>query len=565
MTGFNRKLVIGSGMMLTGISVGQAATLADTDVNNTASAIENQKPPNVLVIMADDLGFSDISPYGGEIQTPNLQMLAENGVSFTDFSVTPYSAPSRATFLTGSDPHEVGLGNLIELSTPEQKQDPDYVGHLNDKALTVAQRLQQAGYYTVMSGKWHLGKRAEDAPTNWGFDNYFGLLIGEANHFDRPNYPEGPDGAQLYRLDGELTDIPKDFYSSTTYADYLMDSLNNRPDDKPFFAYLQFTAPHSPLQAPREDIEKYSGQYQEGPRALAEQRFENAKRLGFIPETAKQPTMVGYPEWDSFSEENRQKEIKRMQIYAAMVDNMDANIGRVLDSLKQKGELDNTYVFFFSDNGAAGKYRETAGRWKDWVNNAHDNSLDNMGNYDSYVSQGLGWAQASNMPFSLFKGYTSEGGIRSPLIVTGPNIPEAKVSGKYTNLMDIAPTILDIVGAPKTTPASKADIDGKSLMPELTEPSSRLQLPNTPQVLEMNGAKTVRLGHYKALANTHRFAGLDDNVIPTQKWQLFNLVQDPGETTDLAKQYPKILDGLIADYNSYARDVGVVEVSPSSK
>lgn len=558
MNTFNNKLIIGSGMMLTGMSLGHAATTPSNDT-------DKQKPPNVLVIMADDLGFSDISPYGGEIQTPNLQMLAENGVSFTDFSVTPYSAPSRAAFLTGSDPHDIGLGNLIELSTPEQKADPDYVGHLNDKALTIAQRLKQAGYYTVMSGKWHLGTKAEDAPTNWGFDNYFGLLIGEANHFNRPDYPEGPDGAQLYRLNGKLTDIPDDFYSSKTYADFLIDSLNTRPDDKPFFAYLQFTAPHSPLQAPREDIEKYDGRYVGGPRALAKQRFEKAKKLHLIPDTAKQPTMVSVPEWDSYSVDEKQKEIKRMQIYAAMIDNMDANIGRVIDNLKAKGELDNTYIFFFSDNGAAGKYRETAGRWKDWIENAHDNSLENMGNYDSYVSQGLGWAQASNIPFSLFKGYTAEGGLRSPLIVSGPNIPVATVSGKYSNLTDLAPTILDIAGVQKTTPKGKAPLDGETLLPVLTQPNADLQGPYEAKVLEMNGAKMVRFGDFKALANTHRFAGLDDDALPTQKWQLYNLQQDPGETTNIADKYPKILDSLIGSYNNYAKEVGVVEVSPTSK
>ncbi|MBO1531671.1 sulfatase-like hydrolase/transferase [Psychrobacter sp. F1192] len=290
MTAFNHKLVISSGMMLTGMSVTHAATVA-----NAVSNTDIQKQPNVLVIMADDLGFSDISPYGGEIETPNLQMLAENGVSFTDFSVTPYSAPSRATFLTGSDPHEVGLGNLIELSTPEQKADPDYVGHLNDKALTIAQRLQQADYYTVMSGKWHLGTKPENAPNKWGFDDSFVYLKGDGNHFKRDNYPDGPDGDQPYRLNGELVELPDDFYSSTTFADYLIESLNKRPDNTPFFAYLQFTAPHSPLQAPREDIEKYSGYYHDGPRALAEQRFKNAKKLNFIPDSAKQPTMVGYP------------------------------------------------------------------------------------------------------------------------------------------------------------------------------------------------------------------------------------------------------------------------------
>lgn len=275
--------------------------------------------------------------------------------------------------------------------------------------------------------------------------------------------------------------------------------------------------------------------------------------------------MVSVPEWDSYSVDEKQKEIKRMQIYAAMIDNMDANIGRVIDNLKAKGELDNTYIFFFSDNGAAGKYRETAGRWKDWIENAHDNSLENMGNYDSYVSQGLGWAQASNIPFSLFKGYTAEGGIRSPLIVSGPNIPAATVSGKYSNLTDLAPTILDIAGVQKTTPKGKAPLDGETLLPVLTQPNADLQGPYAAKVLEMNGAKMVRFGDFKALANTHRFAGLDDDALPTQKWQLYNLQQDPGETTNIADKYPKILDSLIGSYNNYAKEVGVVEVSPTSK
>lgn len=565
MNDLKHKLIVGSGMMVAGMSVAYATTAQNSPDEIVKTNNNDQKTPNILVIMADDLGFSDISPYGGEIQTPNLQMLAENGVSFTDFSVTPYSAPSRAAFLTGSDPHKVGLGNLFELSTPEQKASPDYVGHLNNNAITIAQRLQKAGYFTVMSGKWHLGTKPENAPNNWGFDESFVYLKGEGNHYKRDNYPDGPDGDQPYRLNGELSDIPDNFYSSTGFADYLIKTLDNRPNDKPFFAYLQFTAPHSPLQAPQEDIAKYKDYYQAGPRALAAQRFESAKRLNFIPESAKQPSMVGYPDWDSFSEMDRKKEIKRMQIYAAMVDNMDNNIGRVIDDLRDKGQLDNTYIFFFSDNGAAGKYRETAGRWKDWVNNAHNNSLENMGNYDSYVSTGTGWAQASNMPFALFKGYTSEGGVRSPLIVSGPGVPKKKVSNKYSNLMDLAPTFLDIARAEKTTPKGKASLDGETLMPAILDPTLGMQGPYEPKALEMNGAKMVRLGEFKAVANTHRFAGLDSNAVPTQKWQLFNLSQDPGETTNIADQHPAILDSLIRSYNDYAKKVDVVEVSPTAK
>lgn len=399
----NNKLVIGSGMILTGVTAGCATTAA----TNTPAAPSTQKPPNVLVIMADDLGFSDITPFGGEIDTPNLNRLAEHGVRFNDFQVTPYSAPSRASFLTGADPHKVGLGNLSEVATDEQKRSPLYSDHLNDRALTVAQRLNQAGYFTVMSGKWHLGTEADEAPYRWGFNETFTMLKGQANHFKRENYPKSPDGDDLYRRNGELTEIPDDFYSSKDYAKYLINTLNKRPDDKPFFAYIQFTAPHSPLQAPDADIAKYKGRYDAGPRALADERFNKVKKLNLIADNARQPEFVGVPEWKSYTELERQKEIKRMQIYAGMIDNMDRNIGKILASLEAKGELDNTYIFFFSDNGSAGKYREDSPRWSDWVNNAHDNSLANMGHYDSYVSLGGGWAQAANMPFSLFKGFTT--------------------------------------------------------------------------------------------------------------------------------------------------------------
>ncbi len=559
----NTKLIIGSGMILTGAAAGCTTTSAP-DIATTTKT-DTKKPPNVLVIMADDLGFSDIAPYGGEIDTPNLNRLAEQGVRFSDFQVTPYSAPSRAAFLTGSDPHKVGLGNLSEIATDEQQESPLYLDHLNDRALTIAQRMQQAGYFTVMSGKWHLGTEADAAPYRWGFDETFTMLKGQANHFKRENYPEGPDGADLYRRNGKLTEIPDDFYSSKNYANYLIDTLNKRPADKPFFAYIQFTAPHAPLQAPDADIAKYDGRYNAGPRTLAKERFESAKRLNLIPESARQPELIGVPAWDSYTELQRQKEIKRMQIYAGMIDNMDRHIGKILSNLAAKGELDNTYVFFFSDNGSDGKYWKDLPEWGDWVTGAHDNSLANMGNYDSYVSLGTGWAQASNMPFSLFKGFTTEGGVHSPLIISGPGVAKNKISGKYTNVTDIVPTILDMTGVTKATPTGKAPIDGTTLIPALKNPNPTWQGPSEPVVLEMNGGKTVRYGDYKLLAITSRPSGLDSNLIEAQQWQLFNLKQDPGETTDLSSRYPRIRDRMIGFYNDYAQDVDVIEVSPTSK
>ncbi|MHA3058789.1 arylsulfatase [Acinetobacter sp. ANC 5584] len=548
------RLALAMSLLITGISTSYAAP----QHHHTTS----EKQPNVLVILADDLGWSDIGAFGGEISTPHLDQLARQGIKFTNFQVSPYSSPSRAMFLTGADPHQVGLGNIHELNTKEQMSSPNYVGHLTPQSLTIAQRLQQAGYFTVMSGKWHLGTEDANSPDHWGFSHSFAMLRGEANHFKYQDKTPTPDGEDIYRIDGKMVDIPENFYSSDAYTDYLLNTLKHKSNKQPFFAYLAYTAPHSPLQAPQEDIEKYKNFYKDGPQKLAEQRLIQEKKLGLVAPSTQPHKLINVKPWESLSKDEQLQQSRRMQIYAAMIDRMDYNIGRVIKSLKDSGELDNTVIIFMSDNGAAGASREQSGRWGSWIASNRDNSYANMGKANSYVSIGPSWAQASMTPFALFKGFTSEGGIHAPLIISGPNITKGKIEGSYHNLTDLAPTILNLAHASTTTPTNKVALQGTSFTSRLNTPNAKITGPEHAVALEMLGGREVRQGDYKALYVTKEPIGISSPELKAGEWQLFNIVKDPGETNNIAAQHPEILQKLIAAYQQYSKKVGVVEITP---
>lgn len=519
-------------------------------------------PPNILVIMADDLGWSDIEPYGSEIDTPYLNELSRQGVHFTNFFVSPYSSPSRAMFLTGADNHEVGLGNLYELNTPEQAVADNYVGHLTPNSMSFPQRLQQAGYYTVLSGKWHLGKQPQHQPQAWGFDDAFALLNGEANNYRHQDIQDSPDGRDLYSHNGADVQLPEGAFASDFYTDYLLEKLSAREQDKPFFAFLSYTAPHSPLQAPEAYAAKYARHYHDGPQVLAQQRLGRLKQMGLVARNVRPHPLVNAKDWQSLSGGERAAEAKRMQLYAAMIDNMDHNIGRVMRYLKETGQYDNTVVVFLSDNGAAGASREASPKWGGWIRQSRDNRLENMGKAGSYVSTGAAWAQASMTPFALFKGYTSDGGIRSPLIIKGPRTAKGKREGRYAAMTDLAPTLLDFAGLDTTAPAGKTPLAGNSLKYRLAKPDARAAGPDKAQVLEMRGGRQVRLGRHKAVYLGTSPAGIPPAMLPAGRWRLFDIISDPGETRDIAAQKPELLEKLIREYEHYSRRVRVVELSP---
>ncbi|MDO4249036.1 MAG: arylsulfatase [Neisseria sp.] len=543
-----------------------------------ASKQEVPKRPNIVLILADDMGYSDITPYGGEIHTPNLDTLAQNGVKFTNFQVTPYSGPSRAALLTGTDPHTAGLGNLNEITRPEQRAGnaEGYRGALNSKAVTLAEYLQKAGYRTILSGKWHLGYKDGEGPENHGFDRSLALMRGEYYHFKSPTlnqyglqttygvYNE-PEGMEVYRLNGKVTTMPDNFFSTINYTDFAIQEIENRSKNQPFFVYLAYTAPHSPLQAPEKDIAKYADKYIDGPQKLADSRMRRLKQMGLIAKNIPNRKLVGTPEWDSLSADERAAESKRMQVYAAMVDNMDSNIGRLMSKLRERGELKNTIFVFLSDNGAAGASRERDARWGKWVSGAHNNQLEKMGSAESYISTGPDWAQASNTPYYLFKGYTTEGGIRSPLIISGPGVAKKGIDGAYGDITDITPTLLSLAHISVKTPEGKNPITGINLSQRLAKPNPQFRGPKQARVMEMMGGKMVKKGDYKAVATSHfaKIHGLDNAGIVKQKWQLFNVINDPAESHDLAKKKPTILKKLVDIYKNYSYQQGVVEVSPT--
>ncbi|WP_290901281.1 arylsulfatase [Aquabacterium sp.] len=516
--------------------------------------------PNILLIVADDLGFSDIGAFGGEIDTPNLDALAREGLRLTDFHSGATCSPTRSMLLSGVDNHLAGIGSMAELTVPEQQGQPGYEGYLNDRVVPFPQLLRQAGYHTLMAGKWHLGLTEERSPAARGFEKSFALLRGADDHVAQPWNTRIDPAQPLYREDGRLTTVPADFYSSNFYADKLVSYLQaTQGDGKPFFAYLTFTAPHWPLQAPADAIAKYEHRYEAGYDALRAERIARQKLLGILPKDFQPaPALNVFPNWGKLTVAQQKQEARRMAVYAAMVDVMDQNIGKVIRQLKASGQHDNTLIVFISDNGAEGA--NVADRASAIP---RDNRLANIGKASSYVSYGPNWAQIGALPYSLFKGYSREGGTTVPTIVRYPSAlakgkqPRGAVGGVSRvpgHVTDIAPTLLQLAGVayPEKLGQQPAPaLQGRSLLPvlsgQVTELSERFD-----KGWELFGQKAYRQGDWKVVYSVPPFG--------TGDWQLYNLRNDRAEQRDLAAQHPEKLAELKAAYAAYVHRNGVQEV-----
>ncbi len=520
--------------------------------------------PNVLLIVADDLAFTDIGVFGGEIETPNLDALAASGVRLTQFYVAPTCSPTRSMLLSGTDNHLAGLGNMAEELRENQQANPGYEGFLNFRVAALPELLQDAGYHTYMAGKWHLGMTAETSPGARGFEHYYSLLQGCAGHLNQT--PCVGPGQAVYEEDGERVNLPENFYSTRTYSERMIDYLENRPDDgKPFFAYLTYTAPHWPLQAPKESIAKYAGKYDSGYDALQISRFEKMMTLGLTTPgmrvTERIPSEVA---WDSLSEEDKRTEARRMEIYAAMVDDMDRYLGAILESLKQSSDFENTLIVFMSDNGPEGAHLDIG--WDalgEWVDECCDNSLENMGAADSYLWHGPNWSRALAPPFRMFKGFTTEGGIRAPAIIHYPKVIQGgSIQGAMITVMDVLPTILELadIKHPKTYKGREVlPLRGSSMLSLLKGDGESLHTENYTMGWELFGRRAIRQGDWKIV---YEPSGIpwkpnDPNVIENQ-WRLYNLATDPGEQIDLAGQEPERLSDLIRQWESYVSETGVI-------
>ena len=533
------------------------------------------KKPNFIVIVADDLGFTDTSPFGGEIDTPNLDRLAKNGLRFTDFHTASACSPTRSMLLSGTDNHIAGLGQMAEFARriPERfAGKPGYEGYLNFRVAALPEILQDAGYYNFLSGKWHLGFTEEYWPSKRGFEKTFTLLPGAGNHYKYfPLDERTGDTIQfmkpLFEENGKSLnpfDLPDDYYSTNYFTDKFLEYLHDDSrDGRPFFGFLTYTAPHWPFQAHEEVIAKYKGKYDNGPAKLRQQRLANAVKKGLIPDGVTPHKVETQREkiWADLTDEEKRIEARIMEIYAAMVDILDQNIGRVLDQLEKDNELENTFILFMSDNGAEGMMMEalplTNENFETNIEKYYDNTFSNIGKANSFVWYSDQWAQAATAPAYMYKMWASEGGIRCPLIVHYPQLIKDRGSVRhgFNTVMDILPTILDVAGVahPGENFRDRKVVlpRGKSWKKYLAGDAEFVHDEETVTGWELFAQQAIRKGKYKAL--------YIPKPMGPDKWQLFNLEKDPGETTDISEEDPDRLKQMVDYWAEYVAETGLVE------
>jgi len=534
-----------------------------------ASPADVPRRPNIVIILGDDLGFADMGAFGSEIKTPNLDSLAREGVRFTNFYTNASCSPTRAVLLTGVDTHVNGLGNMDEWTAPNQRGVDGYEGYLNDRVATLPQLLRDGGYHTYMVGKWHLGKTPTQIPAARGFERDFSLLDGAGSYWDMTNFTAASPRS-VFTEDGRyLTRLPKGYYATKTYTDKLIGFIDaNRGDGKPFFAYVAHQAPHDPYHLPREWRSRHVGEYDRGWDAVRQERLKRQIELGITPAgTQLSERMWFLPDPITLAPATRAIIGKKMELYAGMVENLDFHVGRLIDHLKEIGEYENTIFLVFGDNGAEGTdlfkmiagtpgtrdYLFAATRWSQTDPQA-------WGDPGSYVAYGPMWAQVSMTPFSQYKGWLAEGGIRNGLIVSGPAVkrPRGSVNHGLMHVADLMPTLLEIAGVsyPRTREGRELPaLIGKSWGPML---AGQAESPRTePEYLawELFGNRALRQGDWK-LRWEYKPYGKGD-------WELFNLATDPAERKDLAAERPDKVRALVALWDTYVRANNVLLPSRS--
>lgn len=546
------------------------------------------KRPNFLVVVADDLGYTDTGPFGSEIATPALDRIAREGVRLTNFHTASACSPTRSMLFSGTDNHIAGLGQMAEHMGKNRHLfdgKPGYEGYLNFRVAALSEMLQDAGYLNIISGKWHLGAEEVNTPFARGFDRGFTYLPGSGNHFNyEPQFKEGEqrpsmavaDPNRFWMRDGHYLnrtkDLPENFYSTTTFTDELIRYLDRRTADEreqPFFSYLAYTAPHWPLHAPREVIDKYKGVYDDGPAKLRERRLAKLIELGLVPKDVEPAPMAGLldPEWEDMRPEERAKSARKMETFAAMVDMIDQNLQRVLDYLSSTNELDNTFIIFMSDNGAEGTLLEAipmlngATSMGALIDKHYNNDLANIGNQDSFTWYGGNWACASMAPSRGFKTWITEGGIRCPCVVRYPPFaaPASTHTNAFTTVMDLVPTMLELAGVthPHPQPFRSREIvpvRGRSWVPHLSRPQQTPDVHDPDTAVtgwELFGLRAIREGRWKAVYMT---PPRGDNT-----WELYDMEKDPGEIHNRAKDEPEVLQRLVQHWNVYYSEVGMFD------
>ncbi|MEO7989717.1 MAG: arylsulfatase [Chryseolinea sp.] len=501
--------------------------------------------PNIILIMVDDMGYSDIGSYGSEIKTPNLDKLAGEGIRFREFYNNSICAPTRASLLTGQYQHRAGVGYFdVNLGLPA------YQGFLNKESLTLGEVLKQNGYSTLMSGKWHVGNDSLAWPNQRGFEQFYGIIGGAANYFDVSPLPFGnsPYPVKLIKNNKRLKPKADSYYFTDEIGKNAAEFLDEQnKTGKPFFLYVAFTAPHWPLQALPEDIAKYKGRYDIGWDSLRVQRLARQKELGILEPSqtiaARDPEV---PYWNKLTWDEQQLWKAKMEVYAAMIDRMDQNVGKILTKLKELKKDDNTLIIFISDNGAQGGYRSFNQLNRGLIKNSGP-----IGTSGSFDYQEQSWAYVSNTPLRQYKNNMHEGGFSSPFIAWFPKQIKGGSLVKGTgHLIDIAPTFYELAGAKYPTSYNGITpnaLVGKSLLPVLKGTATEVNR-GEPIFWERAGNRAVHKGNWKIVS-----------TYPSYKWELYDLNKDRGETKDIANERPEIVNELSTDYFKWAERTGVVD------
>ena len=522
-----------------------------------------EKKPNILLIVADDLGYSDLGAYGGEIDTPNLDSLAARGTKLTNFHVAPTCSLTRAMLMSGTYNQLAGLGAMAEWLADNQKNEPGYEGYLNSRVVSLPARLQESGYATLMAGKWHLGMEPGQGPDNQGFDDSFVMLPGAGNHYsDRGLMPFLP--IVPYRENGQEVSLPESFYSTDFYTDKTIEYIDKarKTPDKPFFAYVAYTSPHWPLQVDKKYSDKYIGKYDAGYEKIREARLQKIAQIElFEDEVTEVNSSRCYPSWNQLSKEEQIRQARMMEVYAGMVDSLDENIGRLVKHLKDIGEYDNTIIMFISDNGADARPEHGLSSESEYMKTNYNNDYDNVGAENSFVSYGGAWAQVGSTPFNLHKGMTTEGGILSPAII---HYPKGNLQGgtrhEFASIMDLLPTFLELAetteSATKLATETTLSITGKSLMSYLRGEADSV---HQDQVYGFSifRRQGLQYNNWKVVKTPAPYGN--------EEWQLFDLENDLGETNDLAQSQPDVLLDMVGKWDKFAKDTGIVIASADSR
>lgn len=530
-------------------AIAGAATAISLMLSASAWAQQTQRP-NIVVILADDLGYTDLGAYGGEARTPNIDALAGRGAMFSRYYSSPLCSPSRAMLLTGLDNHRTGHATIIEVLPPELRGRPGYTMRLEPGVVTLASRLRDAGYRTYVTGKWHLGHGRGDLPDSHGFDRSFVLDASGADNWEQRPYMPYYRSADWFE-NGRPARLPENFYSSAFIVDRMIDYLQtDAARGEPFFAYLAFQAVHIPVQAPRVFSDHYRGAYSGGWEALRHTRWRRAQEMGLIPATsAIGPPHPSLRQWSALSTDEQALYARSMEVHAGMIESMDHHVGRFIAYLQERGLAENTIFVVTSDNGPEPSNPIAEPDFVRWMGlRGYTRRLEDLGERRSFVFIGPEFANATASG-ALFKFTAGEGGLRVPFIMAGPGIAPRRIDARAF-VTDVAPTLLERAGVPVAGPA----MDGLSMNGVLDGLSDHVRDAQTPLGVEVSAHAALYRGDYK-LVRTPPPLG-------NGAWRLYNIATDLGETTDLAAQMPDLVAQMRADYDAYAQRVGVLELPP---